>query len=91
MEDDTIWLNQSQILSLFDRDQSVISRHIKSVFAEGEKSMTRKLPHGTRNLAVKMAFGSKFYKKMQKYYLCIITLFYVCANVCADVEEINNK
>lgn len=32
-----------------------------------------------------------FYKKIQKSYLDIITLFYVCANVCTDVEEINNK
>ncbi|GMT44596.1 MAG: cytochrome c [bacterium] len=33
---DTVWLSQSQIVSLFERDQSVISRHINNVFKEGE-------------------------------------------------------
>ena len=30
------WLNQDQLAQLFNRDQSVISRHIKNVFNEGE-------------------------------------------------------
>ena len=29
---DTVWLNQSEISLLFERDQSVISRHINNVF-----------------------------------------------------------
>lgn len=33
---DTVWLPQSQIMTLFQRDQSVISRHIRNLFAEGE-------------------------------------------------------
>ena len=35
-EEDTVWLNQSQMIELFERNQSVISRHIKNVFEEGE-------------------------------------------------------
>jgi len=35
-EQETLWLNQSQIIQLFQRDQSVISRHINNVFKEGE-------------------------------------------------------
>ena len=35
-ENDTVWLNQSQMIELFQRDQSVISRHIKNVFDEKE-------------------------------------------------------
>jgi prophage maintenance system killer protein len=35
-EEDTVWLNQSQLISLFQRDQSVISRHLSNVFKEGE-------------------------------------------------------
>lgn len=35
-EQDTVWLSQSQIIELFQRDQSVISRHINNVFKEGE-------------------------------------------------------
>jgi len=33
---ETVWLNQDQMTVLFDRDQSVISRHLRSVFKEGE-------------------------------------------------------
>jgi len=35
-ENETVWLTQEQIVTLFQRDQSVISRHIKNVFDEGE-------------------------------------------------------
>lgn len=34
--EDTVWLSQEQIVRLFQRDQSVISRHIRNVFKEGE-------------------------------------------------------
>ena len=36
MEDKTVWLTQSQMSDLFQRDRSVITKHIKNVFAEGE-------------------------------------------------------
>lgn len=35
-EQDTVWLNQEQLSLLFQRDQSVISRHVRNVFKEGE-------------------------------------------------------
>ena len=35
LENDTVWLTQSQMAELFQRDRSVISKHIKNVFAEG--------------------------------------------------------
>ncbi len=35
-EDDTVWLNLNQISELFERDKSVISRHIANIFKEGE-------------------------------------------------------
>lgn len=35
-ENETAWLTQGQIVKLFERDQSVISRHIHNVFKEGE-------------------------------------------------------
>lgn len=37
-ENDTVWLSKSQMAELFQRDRSVISRHIKNVFEEGELS-----------------------------------------------------
>lgn len=33
---ETVWLTLSQITELFDRDKSVVSRHISNVFREGE-------------------------------------------------------
>jgi hypothetical protein len=34
--DETVWLNQEHISLLFQRNQSVISRHINNIFKEGE-------------------------------------------------------
>ena len=36
LENETVWLNQGQMAQLFQRDQSVIARHIRNVFEEGE-------------------------------------------------------
>ncbi|MBE0515150.1 virulence protein RhuM/Fic/DOC family protein [Sulfurimonas sp.] len=36
LENDTVWLSQKQMELLFDRDKSVISRHIRNIFKEGE-------------------------------------------------------
>jgi prophage maintenance system killer protein len=36
VENETVWLTQAQLIDLFQRDQSVISRHIKNVFKEKE-------------------------------------------------------
>jgi prophage maintenance system killer protein len=35
-EEATVWLTQAQMCELFGRDQSVISRHVRNVFKEGE-------------------------------------------------------
>jgi len=34
IENETVWLSQAQMIELFGRDQSVISRHINNAFAE---------------------------------------------------------
>jgi hypothetical protein len=34
--DETVWLSLNQMVDLFQRDKSVISRHIKNIFQEGE-------------------------------------------------------
>ncbi len=36
MKDETVWLNLEQMTRLFGRDKSVISRHIRNIFSEGE-------------------------------------------------------
>lgn len=34
--DETVWLNESQMSELFDKDKRTISEHIKNIFREGE-------------------------------------------------------
>lgn len=53
LEDETVWLTQEQIATLFGKAKSTIFEHIKNVFAEGEldeKVAVRKFrmttPHG---------------------------------------------
>jgi len=36
MVDETVWLSLTQMVELFQRDKSVISRHIKNIYEEGE-------------------------------------------------------
>jgi len=36
IEDETVWLSLNQMSDLFERDKSVISKHLKNVFDEGE-------------------------------------------------------
>ena len=36
LDNDTVWLSQSQMAELFGRDRTVISRHIRNIFSEGE-------------------------------------------------------
>ncbi len=34
LENETVWLSLNQISTLFDRDKSVISKHLKNIFKE---------------------------------------------------------
>ena len=36
MQDETVWLSLEQMADLFGRDKSVISRHIKNIFEDGQ-------------------------------------------------------
>ena len=36
LQDETVWLALKQMAELFQRDKSVVSRHINNVFKEGE-------------------------------------------------------
>ena len=45
LEEDTVWLTQDQMASLFDKAKSTISEHIKHIFEENEldeKAVVRK-------------------------------------------------
>ena len=49
LENDTVWLTQAQMAELFEKDQSVIARHINNVFREGElaESSNMQILHNT--------------------------------------------
>ena len=36
LEQESLWLSLNQIAAVFERDKSVISRHLRNVFREGE-------------------------------------------------------
>jgi hypothetical protein len=36
VEQETVWLSQEQMAGLFERDRTVINRHLRNVFKEGE-------------------------------------------------------
>ena len=36
LENDTVWLAQSQMAQLFGRDRTVVGRHLWNIFKEGE-------------------------------------------------------
>lgn len=40
LEDDTVWLSQAQMVELFGRERSVITKHINNVFKDGELKET---------------------------------------------------
>ena len=37
LQDETVWLSLTDMSDLFQRDKSVISRHIRNIFAENRK------------------------------------------------------
>jgi hypothetical protein len=56
IEEDTVWLTQEQMSHLFDKDKTVITRHINSIFNEGEldeKSNVQKMQFPFRKLTIR--------------------------------------
>ena len=45
MESDSVWLTQAQMAELFQRDISVISRHIKNVFQDWKRRQLVRDPY----------------------------------------------
>jgi hypothetical protein len=56
LENETVWLSLNQMAELFQRDKSVISRHIRNVFDEGE--LTREAV--VANYAITAADGKTY-------------------------------
>ncbi|MBL4561545.1 MAG: hypothetical protein JKX79_11245 [Labilibaculum sp.] len=55
-EQETVWLNQEQLTVLFERDRTVIGRHIRNIFKEGElkeEEVCADFAHTTEHGAIK--------------------------------------
>ena len=55
-ENETVWLNINQIAELFQRDRSVITKHIRNIFKDGElseKVVCANFAHTTQHGAMK--------------------------------------
>jgi hypothetical protein len=56
LENETVWLTQTQMSVLFGRDRTVIGRHIRNIFTEGELQenvVCAKFAHTTQHGAIK--------------------------------------
>ena len=55
LENETVWLTQAQMAELFQKDRTVITRHINNVFKEGElekEAVCAKFAHTTQHGAI---------------------------------------
>jgi len=77
LEDETIWLNQEQIASLFGTQRPAITKHLKNIFQSGEldeKVVSSILEHTTQHGAIK---GKTQTKEVKLYNLdAIISIGY---------------
>ena len=68
-EDETVWLSLNQMADLFQRDKSVISRHIKNVFEEGELSQVGTV---AKSATVQNEGGKQVTREIEFYNLDVI-------------------
>ena len=69
LENETVWLSLNQMAMLFGRDKSVISRHIKAVFQEGELAYEGSV---AKNATVQMEGDRQVVRYVEYYNLNVI-------------------
>lgn len=65
LKEETVWLNQSHLCSLFDKDKRTISEHINNVFKEGELKKTEAT---VRKFRTVQSEGSRKVTRTLQYY-----------------------
>jgi hypothetical protein len=74
LENETVWLSQKQMVELFGRDKSVISRHIKNIFKDQELDENSTV---AKNATVQMEGNREVVREVEYYNLdMIISLGY---------------
>lgn len=66
IDEETVWLSLNQIAQLFDRDKSVISRHLRNIFAEGELTYDATV---AKNATVQIEAGREVKREIEYYNL----------------------
>lgn len=69
IENETVWLTLNQMGDLFDRDKSVISRHIKNIFEERELDYMSTV---AKNATVQNEGGKEVLRQIEFYNLDVI-------------------
>lgn len=69
IKNETIWANLNEIALLFGRDKSVISRHIKDIFKQGELTENATV---SKNATVQNEGGRKITRTIEYYNLDVI-------------------
>ena len=64
LKDETVWLSLEQMAELFERDKSVVSRHISNIFKEGELEEDSTVA----NFATVQNEGNRKIKRKIEYY-----------------------
>lgn len=84
LEGETVWLSLKQMVDLFQRDKSVISRHIKNVFEEGELSAEATV---AKSATVQTEGGKQVTREIEFYNLDVI----IAKNYLREdeIEELN--
>jgi len=72
--DNTVWLSLNQIAQLFNRDKSVISRHLSNIYKEGELDQEATV---AKNATVQVEAGRSVKREIEYYNLdAIISVGY---------------
>ena len=95
LDNETVWLNLNQIVDLFGRDKSVISRHINNIFKENElqkeavvaKNATTASDGKTYqvdyyNLDVIISVGYRIKWGIQSTPVIFVNNFIICQRLC---------
>ena len=69
LADETVWLTLKQLAVLFDRNKSVISRHISSIYSEGELIREATV---AKNATVQNENGRRVVRQIEYYNLDVI-------------------
>ena len=68
-ENETVWLSLNQISSMFARDKSVVSRHLKNIYSSGELDQNSTV---AKNATVQIEGGRQVIRKLEFYNLDVI-------------------